>query len=108
MTSTQQKYNIVIIGQGLAGTTLAWALRWSGARVVLIDRDELVTSSKIATGLITPVTGMRLVKTENFERYYDSCVPFYRRVENELRAELFQQMSMLRICLSRAKILTVT
>jgi len=97
MSITVNHYDIAIVGQGLAGTALAWALHWAGLRVVIIDRDEPITSSKIAAGLITPVTGMRLVKTENFDEYIAQCVQFYRRLEQELQTVFFHEVSMLRI-----------
>ena len=50
----------IIVGQGLAGTTLAWCLLEAGLSVLVTDREEEVTSSKIAAGLITPITGQRL------------------------------------------------
>jgi flavin-dependent dehydrogenase len=51
---------ILIVGQGLAGTALAWRLWERGVPFVVVDRDEAVTCSKIAAGLVTPITGMRL------------------------------------------------
>ena len=53
-------WDVIIVGQGLAGTTLAWHLREAGQRVLVIDACEPVTSSKIAAGLITPITGQRV------------------------------------------------
>ena len=34
-------FDFVIIGQGLAGTTLAWQLKWLGKSVAIIDREQL-------------------------------------------------------------------
>ena len=50
----------LIVGQGLAGTALAWELIWRGRDVLVVDAGEAVTSSKIAAGLVTPITGQRL------------------------------------------------
>jgi glycine oxidase len=51
---------VIICGQGLAGTLLAWKLLELGQPVIIIDLDEAVTSSKIAAGIVTPITGLRL------------------------------------------------
>ncbi len=40
-------FNFLIIGQGLAGTALAWHLRWRGFRVLVLDRGNAITSSRI-------------------------------------------------------------
>lgn len=87
----------VIIGQGLAGTTLAWHLLWRGARCLVIDRDEAVTSSKIAGGLMTPVTGQRLVPTWRLHDVWPAAVEFYRRVESLTEAPLLHQRGHVRL-----------
>jgi len=74
-------FDQIIIGQGLAGTCLAWQLTWAGQSVCLIDRDEPVTSSKVAAGLITPITGRRLVTPPNWLDLWNTACQFYRHVE---------------------------
>jgi len=54
----------LILGQGLAGTAIAWRLWERGLPFLIVDRDEPVTSSKIAAGLLTPITGMRMSLNE--------------------------------------------
>ncbi|NOU04706.1 MAG: NAD(P)-binding protein, partial [Hyphomicrobiaceae bacterium] len=47
---TDDIWDTIIVGQGLAGTTLAWRLVDAGQRVLMFDPAEAVTSSKIAAG----------------------------------------------------------
>ena len=75
----------VVLGQGLAGTAVAWAMRWRGFRVVVLDREADVTASRVAAGLITPITGQRLAKTWRLGDLWPAAQTFYRRVEEELR-----------------------
>ena len=90
-------FDFIVVGQGLAGTALAWSLRWSGARVLVVDRDIAITSSKIAAGLITPITGQRLVKTWRFDELWSAAITFYRRVEQETGTTLFRVKPMVRL-----------
>jgi glycine oxidase len=98
-----EKYNMhelwdyIIVGQGIAGTTLAWQLHWRNARVLLIDRDEETSSSKIAAGLITPITGQRFVKSWRFDELWSSAQQFYRRVEELTGCEFFALNSQVRL-----------
>ena len=87
----------IIVGQGLAGTCLAWELLAFGASVKVIDREAAVTSSRIAAGLITPVTGQRLVKTWRFEELRAAAWTFYRRIESELMCSLLRDTSMIKV-----------
>lgn len=87
----------LIIGQGLAGTLLAWHLIERGERVLVVDNGLQSASSKVAAGLINPVTGKRLVKTVGL----DQCLPyareFYRQLETHWGAELWVDLPMLRL-----------
>ncbi|MEW4531417.1 FAD-dependent oxidoreductase [Maioricimonas sp. JC845] len=99
----QRGVDDIIAGQGLAGTTLAWALRQRGRQVVVIDPGEVVTSSRIAAGLITPVTGQRLVPTWRLEELLLVACDFYRQVEAATGAACFEQRRMVRLFVSEAE-----
>lgn len=92
-----REVDYIIVGQGLAGTCLAWELRALEQLVVIIDRDTPVTSSRIAAGLITPVTGQRLVKTWRWEELRAAAWEFYRRMETELGQSLLRETAMVKV-----------
>ncbi len=76
---------ILIIGQGLAGTALAWRLWQRGVAFLIVDRDEPLTSSKVAAGLITPITGMRLTVSWRYALFYREALRFYRTCGQRLQ-----------------------
>ena len=57
----------LLVGQGLAGSILGWELMQRGCRILIIDQ-EIGNASRIAAGLINPVTGMRFFKMEGVDR----------------------------------------
>ena len=89
--------DVVLIGQGLAGTALAWQLRWRGSRVMVIDREAATTSSRIAAGLITPITGQRLKTTWRLAEFWPVAERFYRQVETLTNCRFFDQRRMVRL-----------
>jgi len=93
----EMTFDVCIVGQGLAGTTLAWALRFRGQRVAVVDAGEPATASRIAAGLITPVTGLRFVKSWRFETFFPAAKNFYRRVEAATDKTLFDERPMMRL-----------
>jgi glycine/D-amino acid oxidase-like deaminating enzyme len=93
-------YDAIILGQGLAGTTLAWQLHWLGQRVLVLDREPASSSSRIAAGLITPITGQRLAKTPQIDELFPAAEQFYRRVEAVLGDVFFHRRCMVRLFLS--------
>lgn len=87
----------VVIGQGLAGSTLAWQLHWRGKRILIVDRDDAVTSSKVAGGLMTPVTGQRLVPSWRLDELWPAALTFYRRVESLTGSQFLHQQGQVRL-----------
>lgn len=51
----------IVVGQGICGTMLSWFLHKEGKSVFVIDEGKDNTPSKVAAGLINPVTGRRYV-----------------------------------------------
>jgi len=95
--NTSKSFDVVIVGQGLAGTTLAWALRQRGVHALVVDRGDEITSSRIAAGLITPVTGQRMAVSWRYAELFPFAETFYRCVEAEMGQEFFHRRSMIRL-----------
>lgn len=71
----------LIIGGGLAGAAVAWQLHERGWSFVLCDDPQPSTASRIAAGLVTPITGKRCQPTAAFDSAYPLADAFYRRIE---------------------------
>ena len=84
-TAKNMNIDFLIIGQGLAGSLLAWQLIQQGYKIIIID-NGLENASQIAAGLINSMTGMRLVKSAEV----DKLLPVAKQRYAEL-AEFFQQ-----------------
>ena len=95
--------DFIIIGQGLAGTTLAWMLRQRGRSVLVIDRDTPHSSSRIAAGLMTPVTGARMARSWQWEALYPQAVAYYRSIEQQVGDSFLYQQPALRVFLDEAE-----
>ncbi|WP_343852021.1 FAD-dependent oxidoreductase [Algoriphagus jejuensis] len=74
--------DFLIIGQGLAGTSLAYRLEQEGQRILLIDQPDWNKSSRVAAGLYNPVTGRKMVKSWKAELLFPEIEPFYSELEN--------------------------
>ncbi len=84
--------NYTIIGQGLAGSILAYFLLKEGQNVQIFDNPSIPSSSKIAAGIYNPVTGKRLVKTWLADDIFPFLENFYPQLEKELNAKFFFPM----------------
>ena len=54
------QYDFLIVGQGIAGTTLAMELIAQGASVLVIDAYNKSSSSQVAAGLFNPIAFRRV------------------------------------------------
>lgn len=93
----RRRFDDVVVGQGLAGTTLAWQLRRRERSVIVIDRDDSVSASSVAAGLMTPVSGQRLARAWRWDELWPVACRFYEWVERETAAPFFSRRSMVRL-----------
>ena len=70
------RIDTLIIGQGLAGSLLAWLLVRAGQRVCVIDDAHASSSSVVAAGLINPLAGMRFNRRPEMDSWlHNSAIP---------------------------------
>jgi len=90
-------FDAVILGHGLAGATLAWHLRWRGWRVLVVDRDERVTSSKVAAGIVVPISGQRIARSWRVEEFLPVAQAFYDRAAAQLGLHHYHNIPYVRL-----------
>jgi glycine oxidase len=95
--------NVLICGGGLAGVTLAWALFRRSVPFQIVNEHRDVTSSKIAAGLMTPITGKRLNESHRWREFFPVAVEFYLWVELQLACTVFVPKSIVRLFTSEAE-----
>ena len=65
--------DFLIIGQGLAGSLLAKELLRRGRKVHVVDDRWKSSSSQVAAGLMTPLTGRRFTLTKDYPELFASA-----------------------------------
>ncbi len=90
-------FDVIILGQGFAGTSLALALRELGARVHIFDPAPKVSASLIAAGLINPILGKRFTIDDDYAMLFAEAKEFYQRYEQALGERFFHEMLILRV-----------
>ena len=82
-----RKTEFLIVGQGISGTFLSWYLHKAGRSFIVIDNNDGSSSSRVAAGIINPVTGRRVVKTWMI----DEIMPFAVNAYEEMGASVRRQ-----------------
>ncbi|MFN0173993.1 MAG: NAD(P)/FAD-dependent oxidoreductase [Saprospiraceae bacterium] len=88
---------ILIVGQGIAGTMLAWSLRRRGCSVFIADGTLAGSSSNVAAGIINPVTGKRFVKSWRFDEFFPVAKEIYQQIELEFGISIWEERPTLRL-----------
>ena len=56
-----REFDFIVVGQGIAGTLMAWNLHLAGKKVLIIDDHHSGSSSLVAAGIVNPITGKNYV-----------------------------------------------
>jgi len=81
----------IIIGQGISGTMLSYQFAKAGLSFVVIDDALPSASSRVAAGMINPVTGRRIVKTWMIDRLLPFAYDTYTEIGNELQIKAIEE-----------------
>ncbi len=87
----------IIVGQGIAGTLMHFALKKRGKKVIIIDNHHKGSATKVAAGGINPITGKRYVKSWRFEELMPVAKETYRALEQLLDIAIFKDRNIFRI-----------
>lgn len=85
----------LIIGQGICGTMLSWFLHKEGKTFLVIDDNNENSSSKIAAGIINPVTGRRYAYTWMIDEVMPFAVQCYEELGKSLSHKFVFQKSII-------------
>ena len=89
----------LIIGQGLAGTCLAWEFLRRGVSFRIADRGD-GGSTQVAAGLINPITGKNFELSWRIAEFYPPAICFYQALEEEFGERLWHPLPLLRLASS--------
>lgn len=85
----------LIIGQGIAGTMLSWFLHKEGKSYIIIDEPRANSSSKVAAGVINPITGRRFVRSWMIDQIMPFAAGTYTEMGDYLQTQLIFRKSII-------------
>ncbi len=93
----QHPIDTLIVGQGLAGSALAWKLRAAGEHVCVIDDGHKTSSSRVAAGLINPLAGMRFNRRPELRDWLSAADRWYAQLAQYFDRQFFHPLPMMRL-----------
>lgn len=89
-------YDYLIIGQGIAGTCMAYQLLKRNKKVLIINDSKGESSSRAAGGILNPVTGRKMVLTWKATELFPYLHDFYQELEEKFQSRFFHQTPVYR------------
>ena len=87
----------IIVGQGIAGSMLAWFLQKENKRFVILEPGKVNSSSLVAAGLLNPITGRKFSKTWLAEELFPFAESTYKEIEVSLGQTFYQSFPLLHL-----------
>ena len=87
--------DFIIVGQGISGTMLSWFLYREGKSFLVIDDNNQNASTKIAAGIINPVTGRRYAYTWMIDEIMPFAIQAYKELEAYFNINLVNEKSII-------------
>jgi len=85
----------LIIGQGISGTWLSYYLEKANKSFIVLDNDQHNSASRVAAGIINPVTGRRIVKTWMIDELLSFLIPAYEELGKKLDIKAIEKKSLI-------------
>ena len=95
LRQAQGQIDYLIIGQGISGTWLSYYLQKEKKNFLVIDNNSPNSSSKIAAGIINPVTGRRHVEVWMAEKIIPHAWNAYNEIGQDLNITAISQKNII-------------
>lgn len=92
-----KKIDYIIVGQGLVGTWLSYYAQAAGKSFIVINDASKPVASKVASGVINPVTGRRIVQTWMIDTFLPFALKAYSDLEQLLNSKIVQEAPVILI-----------
>ncbi|MCB9065827.1 MAG: FAD-binding oxidoreductase [Chitinophagales bacterium] len=84
----------LIIGQGISGTFLSHYLLQAGKSVMVVDDGKANSASRVASGMINPVTGRRVVRSWMIEDLLPFAEEAYEQISADVNEEIAKAVNL--------------
>lgn len=91
----------IILGQGIAGSVLAWQLHWQSKAVTIVNSPDRPCASTVAAGLIMPISGKKFTLHKDYASRVVLAEQFYNRVEDLAGEKIYRKIRVYRHFLSQ-------
>jgi len=86
-----KQLDYIIVGQGLVGTWLSYYALQAGKTFVVVNDSHIPAASSVASGVINPVTGRRIVQTWMIDTFLPFALKAYSEIGQQLNKTIVKE-----------------
>ena len=87
----------IIVGQGIAGSVLAFTLMREAKNILMVDENIQSSSSKVAAGLYNPIVFKRIVKSWLADKVLSAADNLYVEMENYFNTKFHHKREIVKL-----------
>ncbi|WP_372652266.1 NAD(P)/FAD-dependent oxidoreductase [Draconibacterium sp.] len=91
-----KRKEVLIVGQGLAGTLLAFELYLAGVEVCIVNNPQKSTATRVAAGMVNPMVFKRMTKSWMVDDLLPVMKKRYHKLEELLGERFYFDMPMIK------------
>ncbi len=89
-------FDFAVIGQGISGTLISYFLSEAGKNVLVIDNNYFGSSSKVAAGIVNPITGKKFIKSWRIHEFLPEAKLVYDELSHYLGIKTYTESNIIR------------
>jgi len=98
------KLDYIIVGQGIAGTCIAYQLIKKGFKVLVVDGGHAKSASAVAAGLYNPIVFKRFTESWMAHELINYLDSFYAEIETLLKVKIHRKLNIVKILSNQAEV----
>nr|MBP9198181.1 FAD-binding oxidoreductase [Saprospiraceae bacterium] len=89
-------FDFAVVGQGISGTLISYFLAKAGKNVLVMDNNYIGSSSKVAAGIVNPITGKKFIKSWRIHEFLPEAKIIYDELSDYLGIRTYTESNMIR------------
>ncbi len=93
----KKEVSVLIVGQGIAGSVLHHELSKRGIHADVLDNGNLSNSSRVAAGIINPLTGRKFNLSWNYDIFKPHFLETYHEIGIKIGSKILNEKEIVRV-----------
>jgi len=95
-------YDLIIVGQGIAGTVLYDHLKDKFKKILIISNTNFIDSTKVASGVYNPISLRRCVLSWKINQIMPTSLSYYQKLQNQINKKIIFPLNIIKLFFNKS------